>query len=98
MLKDLGWEVDETPMEFMEVQIPEEFDEVYSEYNDIQLKQGMDLKKYAGKRAMRYCYQVNNYPSGEKNVVANLLIYKNKLIGGDISSTQMNGFMHGLQG
>ncbi len=96
VLESLGWQVKEEPLEFMEVQIPEEFDEVYSEYNEIQIKQGMDLKKYAGKRAMRYSYQITNYPTGEAGIIANILVYKNKLIGGDVCSPQLNGFMHGL--
>lgn len=97
LLKSFGWEVQAEPLEFMEVQIPSEFDEVYEKYNEIQAGQGMDLKKYAGKRVMRYSYQVTNYPSGEQGVIANILIYKNKLIGGDVCSPQLNGFMHGLQ-
>ncbi len=96
LLESYGWQVKEEPIEFMEVQIPEEFDEVYEKYNDIQLGQGMDLKKYAGKRAMRYSYQITNYPTGETDIIANILIYKNKLIGGDICSPRINGFMHGL--
>jgi len=97
LLESFGWKVEKEPLEFMEVQIPEDFDEVYSEYNDIQIKQGMDLKKYAGKRAMRYSYQITNYPTGEAGIIANILVYKNKLIGGDVCSPQLNGFMHGLE-
>ncbi len=96
LLESYGWQVSEEPIEFMEVQIPEEFDDVYEKYNEIQLGQGMDLKKYAGKRAMRYSYQITNYPTGESDIIANILIYKNKLIGGDVCSPRINGFMHGL--
>ncbi|MEG2571319.1 MAG: DUF4830 domain-containing protein, partial [Clostridia bacterium] len=56
----LGWQVGDEPLEFMELQIPQEFDEVYRKYNDIQKKQGLDLEKYAGKRAMRYSFAVSN--------------------------------------
>ena len=96
LLESYGWQIKAEPIEFMEVQIPEEFDDVYEKYNEIQLGQGMDLKKYAGKRAMRYSYQITNYPSGETDIIANILIYKNKLIGGDVCSPRINGFMHGL--
>lgn len=95
-LKQLGWEVEPEPVEFMEVQIPQEFDEVYTKYNEIQLEQGMDLTKYQGKRVMRYTYAIKNYPSGETGICANILIYKNKLIGGDVCSSKLDGFMHGL--
>ena len=93
-LTQLGWEVE--PHEFMEVMIPREFDDIYSEYNELQKSQGMDLTKYRGKRAMHYTYKVKNHPSGEDSVVLNLLVYKNKLIGGDVCSTKADGFMHGL--
>ena len=83
-------------VEFMEVQIPQEFDEVYAKYNEIQTAQGMDLTKYQGKRVMRYTYSIKNYPSGEEGVCANMLVYKNKLIAGDVCSPKLDGFMHGL--
>ncbi len=96
LLRECGWEVDNEPIEFIEVRIPEEFDGVYTEYNEIQKRQDMDLSKYAGKRAMRYTYKVNNHPSGEQGIVANLILYKDKLIGADVSSPKLGGFMHGL--
>ena len=43
LLRDCGWEVIEEPRGEREVQIPEEFDEVYESYNQIQLAQGLDL-------------------------------------------------------
>lgn len=96
ILRSCGWEVDEEPTEFLEVRIPEQFDGVYREYNEIQNRQSFDLAKYCGKRVMRYTYRVKNHPSGEEGVVANLIFYKDKLIGGDISSPKLGGFMHGL--
>lgn len=95
-LKKLGWEVETNPVEFMEIQLPSEFDAVYEEYNEIQKSQGMDLKKIRGKRVMKYTYRVTNYPTGEKDVYANMLIYKGKLVAGDICSARLDGFMHGL--
>ena len=96
LLRECGWEVEEEPLEFLEVKIPEEFDGVYREYNELQNRQSLDLAKYCGKRVMRYTYKVKNHPSGEEGVVANLIFYKVKLIGGDISSPKLGGFMHGL--
>lgn len=96
-LKEYGWEVDEQPVEFEEVLIPSEFEDVISEYNDLQKSQGYDLLKYKGKRVMRYSYNVKNYPNVQENVRANLLIYKNTVIGGDVCSVNLDGFMHGLE-
>ena len=44
-LSQFGWEVKEEPLEVTEVMIPEEFDDTYTEYNEIQKKQNMDLSK-----------------------------------------------------
>ncbi len=96
LLEGYGWTVDRDPIESMEVRIPEAFDGVYDEYNNIQKKQGMDLMEYKGKRVTRYTYRITNHPSEEENVVANIIVYKNKLIGGDVSSCELGGFMHGL--
>ncbi len=95
-LTSFGWDVSQTPLEIEEVTIPEEFDETYSEYNELQKHQDCDLTKYQGKRVKRYTYEVKNYPNGEEGVCANLLIYKNKVIGGDICSSNREGFMHGF--
>ena len=66
------------------------------EYLELQTAQGFDLTKYAGKRVKRYTYEITNYPSGETGVQANLLIYRDKVVGGEVLSPQMNGFVHGL--
>ncbi len=95
-LRDLGWEVEPEPIEVVDVIIPNEFEEVYTTYNNIQKQQGMSLDKYRGKRCKRYTYVVNNHPSGAKEVRANLLVCSGKIIGGDICSLGLNGFMHSL--
>jgi len=96
LLHSFGWEVQKEPIEFREVLIPEEFDDTYSKYNEMQMEQGFDLSKFAGKHVMKYSYAVLNHPSGEESVIATLLVYKNKLIGGDIASAKLDGFLHGL--
>ena len=69
---------------------------MYENYNQVQKAQGCDLSKYGGKKCKRYTYVVKNYPDHPENVRANLLVYKNKLIGGDICSLELDGFLHGL--
>jgi hypothetical protein len=95
-LEALGWTVSPEPLTSQEVKIPTEWTEVYSRYNDIQLSQGFDLEKYAGKTVKRYVYAVTNYPDTDGQVIATLLVYKDRIIGGDISSTAQDGFLHGL--
>lgn len=96
LLTSLGWEVEIQPEAYSEVQIPEEFSEVYENYNKIQKTMGLDLSKYNGEKVMRYTYKVVNHPSGEKDVRATLLVYKDKLIGGDICTVRLDGFMQNL--
>lgn len=95
-LASYGWEVEGEPVSSQELLIPEELDESYEEYLALQDKQGFDLAKYAGKRVKRYTYEITNYPTGEQGVQANLLICRNKVVGGEVLSPQMDGFLHGL--
>ncbi len=96
LLKAFGYEVDPQPILIEEVIIPSEFDEGYNTYNDYQRLSGFDLSKYKGTRAKKYTYTVLNYPDQKDDVVANLLVYNGKAVGGDISSVQLNGFVHGF--
>jgi len=96
-LSSYGWMVSDQPVSVEELIIPEEFDDTYSQYLELQASQGFDLTEYAGKRVKRYTYQVNNYPTGESNIQTGLLIYKNTVIGGDVLSAQLGGFIHGLE-
>lgn len=96
LLTSLGWEVEIQPEAYSEVQIPEDFSEIYENYNKIQKTMGLDLAKYKGEKVMRYTYIVVNHPSGEGDVRATLLIYKNKLIGGDVCTVRLDGFMQNL--
>lgn len=95
-LKSLGWETSEEAINCREVTVPEEWNDVYAKYNELQLAQGFDLSKYKGKTAMIYSYTVLNYDGQPDNMVANLLICGDKLIGGDVSCTELGGFMQGL--
>lgn len=95
-LQSYGWEVKEDPVATQELLIPEELDESYDEYLALQKEQGFDLEKYAGKRAKRYTYEITNYPTGETEVQANLLICKNTVIAGEVLSPRLDGFLHGL--
>ena len=95
-LKGLGWDVNASPVESGQVRIPKDSSEVYDRYNDLQKAQGFDLTNFAGKTVMRYVYKVNNYPGSTEPVYATLLIYKNQVIGGDITDTAPNGAIRAL--
>ncbi|MBQ8894261.1 MAG: DUF4830 domain-containing protein [Clostridia bacterium] len=95
-LQAFGYEVEPQPVLIEEVIIPSDFDESYEAYNNYQKLSGFDLSKYKGCRAKKYTYNVTNYPDQPKNVIANILVYNGKAIGGDISSAELNGFVHGF--
>ena len=90
-LKDFGWDVTTSPLESGQVRIPTETTEVFDRYNQLQQAQGYDLNKYAGKKVMRYVYKVNNYPGSTDPVFATVLVYRNQIIGGDITDTASGG-------
>ena len=95
-LESYGWQVSQEPSSVEELIIPESFDESYTQYLELQSSQGFDLTDYCGKRVKRYTYEIYNYPTGESGIQAGLLIYKNNVIGGDVLSPQLGGFIHGL--
>ena len=94
-LGGLGWQVSPQPIATEELLIPEEFDDSYQGYLKLQADQGFDLTQYQGKRVKRYTYQLTNYPTQAEPVQIALLVYKNRVIGGQIQSSS-GSFLHGL--
>ncbi len=95
-LNSYSWQVDAKSEQKKKITIPTEFDNVYTAYNNIQKAQGFDLYDYKGKQVSLYTLKINNYPNDSKHVFASILVYQNKIIGGDIHSTELSGFMHGF--
>ena len=90
-LTDLGWDVTTSPTDSSQVRIPAASSDVFERYNALQKSQGYDLSEYAGKKVMRYVYKINNYPGATEPVYATLLVYKNQIIGGDVTDTAAQG-------
>ena len=95
-LKQFGWETEGGEVEMVTVKLPGEFDRIMTEYNELQKSQGLDLNKYKGRDVERYTYKVSNYPDYRGTVYANIIIYRNRVIGGDICSSDVSGFIHGF--
>lgn len=96
-LAEYGWAVEKDPIATEELLLPEGFDDpVYADFLALQTGQGFDPTRYAGKRVKRYSYLITNYPTGEEGVVADLYLYKNTVIGGEVLDPELNGFLHGL--
>ena len=101
-LRELGHRPEPDPVYAGDVVIPEVFDSVYETYNQLQKAQGLNLEKYKGKTVRRYTYALTpadseqtDGPVGEVRY-ATLLIYKNRVIGGDITTTGPNGKVEGV--
>ncbi|MBR2371194.1 MAG: DUF4830 domain-containing protein [Clostridia bacterium] len=97
-LKQFGWQTEEEPVEIKEITIPTQFDKVLGAYNELQRSQGLDLAKYKNKTVTRYTYIVTNYPDYDGVVYANILVYRKRVIGGDICSADRSGFVTGFDG
>lgn len=96
-LAQFGWTVDGGKPESKNVTIPAEFDKVFAAYNEIQKAQGLDLSKYKKKELTRYTFEVTNYDGYNGKVLANVLVYRGKVVGGDICSADVSGFVHGFE-
>lgn len=98
-LTSLGWQCSPS-FEEKQVRIPMEFNETYSQYNEIQKSQGFDLEKHKGETVTVFTYNILNYPGyeNENYILANLIVANGALIGGDVCSTSAeSGFMQGLK-
>ena len=96
-LKSLGWDAADECED--SVDIPEEFDEVFSHYNSLQTECGFDLSDYKGKTLRRFIYTVSEHPEKKPGdvVKAELLLNdKDEIVGGSIYSLRLDGFMTGL--
>lgn len=96
-LETLGWAVDPDTEAREVIVLPREFTGVIGEYNEMQKKQGFDLSEYAGLECVKFTYTVTNYPNGDDTVLAQLFIFGTRVIGGDVHSSKLQGFMHGLK-
>lgn len=97
-LQKYGWVVDKKPVDEAAVIIPEPFDLVYENYNQMQIEAGLDLTPYMGMSGKRYTYSVKNYPEdvGEE-VFANVICINGEVVAGDIMTVSLRGFMHSLK-
>lgn len=97
-LSTFGWE---TAQEYEEKQltIPQSWNQVYTDYNEVQVNQGFDLSEYKGQKVTLYTYTVNNYNDSQQGIVADMLVCDGVLIGGDLCNTSAdNGFLTGFSG
>ena len=90
-LNELGLEVEADSVVESEIRIPNTFSDVYLKYNEMQQEAGFNLEEYKGLVVTKYTYSVSQH--NLTNVYVNILCYKGEVIGGDVSSSQLSGFM-----
>ncbi len=90
-LAKLGYNAESQTETATTIVIPESFGEVYSEYNSLQKSAGFDLGDFCGKKAVMYSYRISDF-ADYTEVFANVLVKDGKIIGGDISSIENDGF------
>ncbi len=96
-LSEYEIEVKKRPVETVGIKLPSPFDNVYTEYNKLQKKAGLDLLPYAGRYAVRYTYEVLNFPyAADEAVRANVICVDDLPVGGDIMTVSATGFMEDL--
>lgn len=93
-LSSIGCDVKEECILKKETTVPVEFSQVYENYNKLQQKAGFDLSPYKGCKITVYKYKVINFNAAKgADCEANLIVCGGKIIGGDISSVSLDGFM-----
>ena len=91
-----GWQVASPAESEGTVVIPRSFSAVFDDYNELQKRQGFDLSQYCGMEVTMYTYRVTNPEYAGDEVMAVLYVLNNRVIGGDVHSTALNGFMVGV--
>lgn len=97
-LEYYGWKVDSESEETSNMVLPSVQNDVFNDYNKLQISQGFDLIPYMGKEVKKYTYLLNENPYKDKydTIYATVLTYKDKIIGADIYSPSLDGFIRGV--
>lgn len=95
-LEALGWQVEPQPIETLDLQLPEKLEGEWGAYAKLQKGQGLPFSEFAGQAVKRYTYTVTNYPEIPQGVQANLYLWGDQIIGGDVIFTGQGGFQTDL--
>lgn len=96
-LASYGWIIDPLTEDVCTVVLPKEFEGSLADYARMQTDQGYDFASYAGLGCKQYTYVVTNYEGTTDTVYATLYVKGTRVIGGDIHTADITGFMHGIR-
>lgn len=92
-LEGFGWEVAPTPVSMEDFTLDSQLSQ---EYLALQQEAGFDLSDDLGSVVTRYTFEILNYPTGETGVLADLLVRDGVIVGGDVRTSGLEGFLHSL--
>lgn len=92
-IASLGYALTDADPTVREVMLPADFDDTLAQYNALQQTAGYDLDAYRGCRLKCYTYAVTGL---SEDAVVHLYVYRNTVVGGDVSSTAADGFCRAL--
>ena len=95
-LEALGWQVEPQPIETLDLQLPEKLEGEWDAYAKLQKGQGLPFSEFAGQAVKRYTYTVTTSPEIPQGVQANLYLWGDQIIGGDVIFTGQGGFQTDL--
>ena len=95
-LEGLGWQVEPQPIETLDLQLPEKLEGEWSAYAKLQAGQNLPFADFGGQAVKRYTYTITNYPEIPQGVQANLYLWGDQIIGGDVIFTGQGGFQTDL--
>ncbi len=77
-----------------QVYIPSEFNDTYTQYNNLQIRQGLDLERYKGRECTLHIYKLKDYKIDYEDTYITIIVYKGAVIGGHISTAVSNSPMY----
>jgi hypothetical protein len=95
-IQNFGWEVRHKPAQILHLTIPPQLDEAMVALNNLQKTIGLNIENYRGKKIMRFSYKVKNHIESKREVRADALVYKGKVIAASVYSAGENGFVHAI--
>lgn len=92
-LEGFGWEVSPNPVSVEDCTLDTQLSQ---DYLALQQEAGFDLSDDLGYVVTRYTFEILNYPTGETGVLADLLVRDGVIVGGDVRTSGLEGFLHSL--
>ena len=94
-LESLGWTWEGEPVTDR-VELPASFDGPYADFLRLQRAGGFDIEACAGQVVTRYTFTLTNYPTGEAGILADVLVLDGRIVGGEVRSPALDGFLEPL--